>query len=126
MSADTARIDKYLWCVRLYKTRTLATDAVKDGKVMVNGKAVKPSRELKAGEVITIRRNTAQFSYTVLDFPPSRVGAPLVAGFLTDITPPEEVEKYRLYQESQREWRQIGSGKPSKKNRRDIGRFLDW
>lgn len=121
------RIDKYVWSVRLSKTRSIATEQIAKGKIKLNGDNVKPSKEVKVGDVINIHRNTATFSYRVVQLLTNRVGAKLVADYLLDITDPIEVEKYKTYQASQSVYRELGSGKPSKKDRRDISDFLgDW
>lgn len=123
----SSRIDKYIWCVRLSKTRSIATDLVSKGKVRLNGELIKPSKEIKAGDIISIQRNTATFSYKVLQLLPNRVGAKLVQDYLEDITDPVELEKYKEYQLAQSSYREFGSGKPSKKDRRNISDFLeDW
>ncbi|MEZ4923179.1 MAG: RNA-binding S4 domain-containing protein [Crocinitomicaceae bacterium] len=119
-----ARIDKYLWAVRLFKTRSLAANMVKTGKVMINGEIVKASREIKVGEKFSIKKNTAVFTYEVIDLVENRVGAKLVENYLRDITPLEEIEKYKEYQMSQKEYREMGFGKPTKKDRRNIRKFL--
>lgn len=120
-----ARIDKYLWAVRLFKTRSLAAKMVKQGKVMIEGETVKASKEMKVGEHFSIKKNTATFTYEVVDLLEKRVGAKLVENYLRDITPQEEIDKYKAYQLAQREYRDLGYGKPSKKDRRDRRRFLD-
>jgi ribosome-associated heat shock protein Hsp15 len=118
------RWDKFLWCVRLAKTRSLASELISKGKVKINGEQVKPSREVKINDLIHIHRNTALFTYQVIDFNDKRVGAQLVSNFINDLTPPEEVEKLKLYQEAQRSYRQT-DGKPTKKDRRDLDDFLE-
>lgn len=123
----SSRIDKFVWCVRLSKTRSIATDLVSKNKVKLNGEEVKPSKEVKPGDIITIHKNTAVFSYKVIQLLANRVGAKLVADYIEDITDPIEVEKYKAYQASQSVYRELGTGKPSKKDRRDISDFLeDW
>lgn len=119
-----ARIDKYLWAVRLFKTRSLAAKMIKEGKVLLDGEKVKTAKELKVGDVFSIKKNTAVFSYQVVDLLEKRVGAKLVDQYLKDITPEEELEKYRQYQLAQKEYRDLGFGKPTKKDRRNIKRFL--
>ena len=119
-----ARIDKYLWAVRLFKTRSLAANMVKTGKVLINGEEVKASREIKVGEQFIIKKNTAIFTYEVIDLVENRIGAKLVEQYLRDITPVEEIEKYKAYQLAQRDYRQMGFGKPTKKDRRNIRKFL--
>jgi len=119
-----ARIDKYLWAVRLFKTRSLAAKMVKEGKVLLDGEKVKTAKELKAGDVFSIKKNTATFTYQVVELLEKRVGAKLVEQYLKDITPEEEIEKYKQYQLAQREYRDLGFGKPTKKDRRNIRKFL--
>ena len=123
----SSRIDKYVWSVRLSKTRSIATDLVSKGKVKLNGESVKPSKDVKIGDIITVQKNTATFSYKVVQLLSNRVGAKLVADYLLDITDPIEVEKYKQYQATQSVYRELGTGKPTKKDRRDISDFLgDW
>lgn len=119
------RIDKYIWCVRLAKTRSLATELVKKGKIKINQEQVKPSRVVKLGEVIQITRNAAQFSYKVIGISEKRVGAKLVADLIIDITPIEELEKHKMYLAAQSTYRQFGEGKPHKKDRRSLDDFLE-
>jgi len=120
------RLDKFVWCVRLTKTRSLASEAVSKGKVKLNNQQVKPSREPKVGDVIYVSKNTAVFSYEIIELLDKRVGAKLVENYIKDITPLTELEKYKLYSISQATYRQNGSGKPSKKDRRDINEFFDF
>ncbi len=119
------RWDKYLWCVRLAKTRTQATELLQKGKVLVNDANVKPSREPKIGDQISVLKNNAVFSFKVLALLDKRVGPKLVSDYLIDQTPEEEIEKYRQYQLAQSAYRNYGTGKPSKKDRRDIETFMD-
>lgn len=119
------RVDKFLWCVRLAKTRSMATDLVQKGSFRLNGESIKPSKEVKQGDIISIQKNSAVFSYKVLQLLSNRIGAKLVNEYLIDITPLEEVEKYKLYQASQKIYRDYGTGKPSKKDRRDLDDFLE-
>ncbi|MFA5573768.1 MAG: RNA-binding S4 domain-containing protein [Brumimicrobium sp.] len=118
------RIDKYIWFVRLTKTRTVATDIILKGKVRLNGEITKPSAFVKVGDMIEFRKNNAVFSYKIKALLERRVGAKLVEDYLTDITPEEEVEKYKIYQVAQANYRRYGTGKPSKKERRDLDDFL--
>ncbi|MCE3296698.1 MAG: hypothetical protein K0R65_2412 [Crocinitomicaceae bacterium] len=120
------RVDKYLWCVRLSKTRSQATELISKGKVRINGQEIKPSRDIKIGDVVGIQKNSALFEYEVLDLLEKRVGAKLVETYLRDITKPEEIEKYKAYQLAQSAYREYGTGKPSKKDRRDLDDFLDF
>ena len=119
------RIDKYLWCVRLCKTRSQATDLVKKGKVRLGDAEINPSREVKLNDVVAVMRHNAKFEYKVLDFPKSRLGAKLVPDYIIDITSDEERTKFELYLESQKVYRSFGDGKPTKKDRRDLDDFWD-
>ena len=119
------RIDKYLWSVRLFKTRSLAADQCKTNKIVIKNEPVKSSREVKIGDIISVKKNTAIFSYKVIDLLKSRVGASLVKNYIEDITPPEEIEKYKIYLEAQREYRENDFGKPTKSDRRKLGKFLE-
>ncbi|MCC5924008.1 MAG: RNA-binding S4 domain-containing protein [Crocinitomicaceae bacterium] len=122
----SVRIDKFLWCVRLAKTRSVATELVKKGKVKINGEAIKPAREVKEGDVIMLSKNVANFEYKIIQLLKNRVGAKLVPDYLLDITSTEELEKYKTYQTAQRAYKSFGTGKPTKKERRAIEDFLDW
>ena len=115
---DAPRIDKWLWAIRIYKTRTLATDACKAGKIKINGQAVKPSRELKVQEVITISQSPLTKTIRVKTLIHNRVSAKLVPDNAEDLTPAEEYEKLRLAHEVNGEQRDRGIGRPTKKQRR--------
>ena len=119
------RIDKYLWCVRYYKTRTMATTACKKGHVRVNQDIVKPSREVYAQDVIEVRKDQINYKLTVNDIPESRVGAKLVDIYRTDTTPKEQFEAQELLKYSKDYYRKKGVGRPTKKDRRDIDGFTD-
>lgn len=120
------RVDKYVWCVRLSKTRSKATDRVKKGKIKLNGTQVKPSKDVQIGDVVQISRHNSVFSYKIRELLNKRVGAKLVDDYIIDITPLEEVEKFKTYLAAQSSYRNHGTGKPTKKDRRDISSFLDW
>jgi ribosome-associated heat shock protein Hsp15 len=119
------RIDKYLWCVRYYKTRTIATTACKKGQVRVNNEIVKPSREVYALDIIELRKNQINYKLKVNDIPESRIGAKLVDLYRTDITPKEQFEAQELLKYSKDYYRKKGVGRPTKKDRRDIDDFTD-
>ena len=119
------RIDKYLWCVRYYKTRSIATTACKKGQVKVNGLATKPSREVFATDKIELRKNQITYKLTVNDLPPSRVGAKLVDIYRIDTTPKEAFEAQELLKYSKDYYRKKGTGRPTKKDRRDIDEYHD-
>ncbi|APY09857.1 RNA-binding protein [Seonamhaeicola sp. S2-3] len=114
------RIDKYLWCVRYYKTRSLATTACKKGHVRVNNEIVKPSREVYPLDIIEVRKNQINYKLKVNDIPESRVGAKLVDIYRTDTTPKEAFEAQELLKFSKDYYRKKGTGRPTKKDRRDI------
>ena len=121
------RWDKYIWSVRLAKTRSIASELLQKGKVLVNDQHIKPSREPKIGDKISVHKNSAVFTYKVIGLSDRRVGAKLVTDLLIDLTPIEEIEKYKQYQVTQSAYREYGTGKPSKKDRRDIEDFFeDW
>ncbi len=122
--ADSIRIDKFLWAVRLYKTRTIASDALKRGKVSMAGQQVKSSRIVKVGDVIAIKVPAATRSFEVLQIPRSRMGAKLVKDHIREVTPKDQqdLEMYRLQMTMQR---QKGLGRPTKKERRDMESFFE-
>lgn len=119
------RVDKFLWCVRYHKTRSIATEACKQGKVRVNDAIVKPSREVYPKDKLTIRKNQINYLIEVLDLPKSRVGAKLVNLYINDITPREEFEKLELLKYSQDYYRKKGTGRPTKKDRRELDDWFD-
>lgn len=119
------RIDKYIWSVRLAKTRSQATHLVNKGKVKLNEQATKASKEVKIGDEINVIRHNSIFTYKVLNLLDRRVGAKLVSDYILDITPDEEREKYNEFLANQKSYRLAGTGKPSKKQRRDLDDFLE-
>jgi ribosome-associated heat shock protein Hsp15 len=119
------RIDKYIWCVRLAKTRSIASELVSKGKVRLNSKDIKPSREVKEGDIIEIINHSAVFSYQVIGIINRRIGAALVKDFIVDKTPNEEIEKLKEYRAAQSNYRHHGTGKPTKRDRRDMDDFLE-
>ena len=124
--AEDVRMDKYLWSVRIFKTRSEAAEACKKGKVKIDGMAVKPSREVKVGDVMEVRKNPITHRFRVLALLDKRVGAKLVPEYLSDLTPQEELDKLALIRESQVEARKEDrSGRPTKKDRRDLDSIFD-
>jgi len=119
------RIDKWLWAVRLFKTRTLATEECKKGRVTIDGISVKPSRVPKPGDIIKVRKNPITYSYKVVGITGKRVGAKLAHEFVLDITPPEELKILEIRQLMSSFDRDRGTGRPTKKDRRDLDRFQD-
>ncbi|MGK0448288.1 MAG: ribosome-associated heat shock protein Hsp15 [Polaribacter sp.] len=114
------RIDKYLWCIRVFKTRTIATTACKKGQIKIENKNIKPSKEVFGDELILVRKNQINYQIKVLDLPKSRVGAKLVDLYRKDMTPKEEFEKNELLKYSKDYYRKKGAGRPTKKDRRDL------
>ena len=117
------RLDKYLWSVRIFKTRTLAADAIKVGKVKHHNDACKPSKDAKIGEEYAIQVGEINKTIKVLDFPKGRVAASMVVQFMSDLTPEEEYRSITLLKKHRFVQRPRGSGRPTKKERRDIE---DW
>ncbi len=117
------RIDKYLWCIRLFKTRSIATTACKKGHIKLEDVAVKPSKEIFGGEEIIVKKNQINYKIKVIDIPDSRVGAKLVDLYRKDLTPKEEFEKTELLKFAKDYYRKKGSGRPTKRDRRDIDNY---
>jgi len=117
------RIDKYLWCVRHYKTRTLATIACKKGQVKINNDITKPSREIYISDKIVVRKNQINYQLTVINLPTSRVSAKLIDIFRIDTTPKEQFKTQELLKYSKDYYRKKGVGRPTKKDRRGINGF---
>lgn len=123
--ASTAyRLDKWLWAVRVFKTRSLATDACRAGSVEVNSLPAKPARGVRTGEQVTIRDGLITRTLRVIGMPRSRVGAKLVPVYCTDLTPPEELTKARSQPLQQLLAREKGSGRPTKRDRRLLDRLF--
>lgn len=120
-----SRIDKFIWSIRLFKTRSIASDAVKKGRVLVNDDIVKTAKSVKINDIISIKKSGVLFKYKVLGLNEKRVGAKLVDTFIVNVTPAEDIEKYRTIQANQQYYRHQGSGRPTKKDRRDIDDFWE-
>ena len=119
------RIDKFLWSVRLFKTRSDAADAVKNNKVLIDGVTIKPSRDVIVGNVISIKKPPIVYSYRVKELIGNRQGAKLVPQYIDNVTPPEELKKLELASLESFAVRDRGAGRPTKRDRRDIESFLD-
>ena len=117
---DSVRIDKYLWAVRLYKTRSEATDACNGNKVRVNGTVAKPSKAVKIGDVIEVHKGPAVLTYKVLQLSENRMGAQLVPDYAGDLTPESERAKFHMPHETIVMKRDRGSGRLTKKDRREL------
>lgn len=122
---DEVRIDKWLWAVRIFKTRTAASEACKKGRVVIGSVAVKPSRNIRAGEIIEVRKPPVTFSFKVLALTDKRMGATKVPEFMENVTPPDQYELLELNRISGFVDRQRGAGRPTKKERRDLEQFTD-
>lgn len=118
------RLDKLLWCVRYYKTRSLASEACKKNRIKVNGEVAKASREVVPADVIEVRKDQIDYRFEILQIPKSRIGAKLVSLHILDKTPKEELEKLELRKLSQDYYRERGEGRPTKKDRRDLDEFI--
>lgn len=122
---DTARIDKWLWAARIFKTRTIAAEECKRGRVTINGMNVKPSHTIKPGEIISVRKPPVTFSYKVLQCIEMRVGAKLIPEIYENVTDPHQYEILEMSRISGFAGRARGSGRPTKKERRDIEAYMD-
>ena len=114
------RVDKYLWCVRYYKTRNMVTEACKKNQVTVNGQVAKPSKEVFPGDTITFRKEQITRIVSVLDIPANRVGPKLVDIYRKDETPEESFAHLEMLKLSKEHYRKTGDGRPTKKDRRDL------
>ncbi len=117
---DSVRIDKWLWAVRLFKTRSQASEACRKGNVKIDGKPVKASREVSVGNIIDIHQNPIIKTAEVKNVIKNRVGAKLVPDHMIDRTPQSEYDKLIMMTEMNPEWRERGAGRPTKKERRSI------
>lgn len=122
---DDCRIDKYLWAIRVFKTRSDATEACKGGRVKVGNANAKPSRAVSAGDVIQVRKGAVMFTYKVIRPVDNRVGAKLVPDFAENLTPESEMQKLRAPVETFFISRDRGAGRPTKKDRREIEQMWD-
>ena len=119
------RLDKYLWAVRIFKTRSDAADAIRQNRVTVNNAYAKPSREVKVGDMISVRRERVTYSYKVLDLVSSRQPAINVPLYCLNCTPQEELDKLNVPHETIFVFRDRGTGRPTKKERRDIDALME-
>lgn len=123
--ADKCRIDKWLWAVRLFKTRTLAADAVSTGKVKVDEENVKPAYLLTTGRVLNIKKGLVKYKYKVRGIIDKRVSAQIATQYYEDITPEEELLKLKMKEFFPAAFREKGTGRPTKKERRDLDEWMD-
>jgi ribosome-associated heat shock protein Hsp15 len=117
------RIDKWLWSVRLFKTRTQASDACKGGKVKIDGSKIKASKEIRIGDIIEVQQHLIKKLVKVSQLPKSRVGAKFVPDLLEDMTPAGEYERLDMMRQLNQEKRDRGEGRPTKKDRREIDKL---
>ena len=118
------RVDKYLWAMRIYKTRSIAADACKNGRISMNGLQLKPSRTFKVGDVFNVRKGPITYTYRVLQLTENRLGAKLVPEYMRDETSPQQLELLELARMAGNGGRDRGMGRPTKKDRRDIEVFM--
>lgn len=122
---NEVRIDKWMWATRIFKTRTIAVEACKKGRVMIGGVTVKPSRMIKVGDVIQVRKPPITFSFRVLALTERRMGAKLVPDYLENVTTPDQYEILEMNRISGFVNRAKGMGRPTKKDRRELEQFTE-
>lgn len=118
------RIDKFLWAMRIYKTRSIATDACKNGRITMNGVQLKHSRTFHVGDTFSVRKGPITYTYRILQLCQNRLGAKMVPEYIRDITAPEQLELLELARLAGQSGRDRGTGRPTKKDRRDIETFM--
>ena len=123
--ADTARIDKWLWASRIFKTRSLAANACKNGRVTINGVNVKPSHMVKTGETVSVKKPPVTYSFKILQCIEQRVGAKLIPGIYKNVTDPKQYEILEMNRISGFIDRARGTGRPTKKERRSLDAFIE-
>ena len=122
---NEVRIDKWLWAVRIFKTRSLAAEACKKGKIMILGNTVKASRNIKTGDIVQIKRNPVVYSFKVLALSENRMGAKLAPEFVENVTPQEQLDILELSKFNSFGKRDRGTGRPTKKERRDMVEYME-
>ena len=122
---EEVRLDKYLWAVRIFKTRSDAAEAIRTNRVTVNGSTCKPSREVKIGDIMAVKRMPVTYQYKVLDLVTSRQPAKNVPAYCLNITPQEELDKLNVPRETIFVFRDRGTGRPTKKERRELDSLMD-
>ncbi|MDE6400378.1 MAG: RNA-binding S4 domain-containing protein [Muribaculaceae bacterium] len=136
MPKTEERIDKWLWCMRVFKTRTIATDACKKGRVTMGGVTLKPSRTVKPGDIVEVKKPPITYTFRVVGIAPNRLGARLVPEYLENLTPQSQYDLLEMTKISGFVDRQKGLGRPTKRDSRELSRFkeesyadafyLDW
>jgi len=122
---NTTRIDKWLFAMRIYKTRSMATEACASRKVKIDGNTVKASRLIRPGDMIQIRKGVIKYEYKVLRIAEKRMGAKIVLDFIKDVTPDEELAKLKISNSMPVQIRERGQGRPTKKERRDMDKLQE-
>ncbi|REK50657.1 MAG: RNA-binding S4 domain-containing protein [Bacteroidetes bacterium] len=122
---DKFRVDKWLWCVRIFKTRSIATQACEQGKILLNDQPAKASRVVRENDIVSFRRQGLTRKYKVLALPKSRIGAKLLPDYMTELTDPAELEAYFARTKRVTIFRDPGTGRPTKRERRALDDFLD-
>jgi ribosome-associated heat shock protein Hsp15 len=120
------RIDKWLCAVRIYKTRTIATEECRKGRISIGGVTVKPSRDVRVGDILELKKAPITYKFKVLQLAEKRMAAKLVPEFVEDLTPKEQFDMVEMQKLMQWNGRDKGTGRPTKKDRRDIDDFMDW
>jgi ribosome-associated heat shock protein Hsp15 len=123
--AENVRVDKWMWAVRIFKTRSQASEACRKGHILIGSLPVKPSRILHQGEIIKVRKEQVVRSFKVIELTEKRMAAKLAAAFIEDVTPPEELEILEMKKNMRWVSRDRGTGRPTKKDRRDMEDFFD-
>ena len=123
MAQDEVRIDKWLWAVRIFKTRSMASNACKKGRVLVDDQQVKPSRTVKVGEIVTVKKKPVFYKYKVTGLIDKRQSAKIARENLEDVTPEKEMQKLEVQKQIYHEHRPKGMGRPTKKERRKLDQF---
>ncbi|HCE58129.1 MAG TPA: heat-shock protein Hsp15 [Prolixibacteraceae bacterium] len=122
---NEVRIDKWLWAVRIYKTRSMATEACRKGHISIASQPVKPSRSVHPGEIVKVRKSPVTRTFRILELAEKRMAASLTTNYIEDITPPEELEIVEMQRNMRWITRDPGTGRPTKKERRDLDEFFD-
>lgn len=122
---ESIRIDSFLWCVRIFKSRSKAAEACKKGRITISGVNAKPARMIQRGDIIEVKKPPIVYSFKVLDIPKNRMGAKMVHSFVENVTAPEQYELLELQKLSGFIGRAKGEGRPTKKDRRDLDAFIE-
>jgi ribosome-associated heat shock protein Hsp15 len=124
--SENVRIDKWLWAVRIYKTRSQSTEACRKGHVSIGNLPVKPSRTIHPGEIVKVRKSPVVRTFKILALAEKRMSAKLITDYIEDITPPEDLEILEMQKNMLWISRDRGTGRPTKKDRRDLDDFFDF